>query len=78
MYTNASLDRNQRRAIRCRIVISRSAFPRDEYLRPIGELAYVVSSLEWPLLGDLRCLAEHVPADLTVDDLAGDTIGKLA
>lgn len=55
----------------------RTHLPEDEYLRKIGLLAYLVSSLEGLLLLDLPLLADHLPPELNVESLAGQTTHKL-
>ncbi len=57
---------------------ARIALPEDDYLTLIGQVAYMVSSLEWTILGDLPGLAHHVPAELTTSALAGKSTGQIA
>ena len=54
------------------------ALPEDEYLILIGQVAYMVSSLEWTILGDLPGLAQYLPADLSTSALAGKSTGQIA
>lgn len=54
------------------------ALPEDEYVLLIGQLAYMVSYLEWIIMGDLPRLAHQVPASLTVEALAGKSTGQIA
>lgn len=54
------------------------ALPEDDYLTLIGQVAYMVSSLEWTILGDLPGLEQHLPADLTTSALAGKSTGQIA
>jgi hypothetical protein len=54
------------------------ALPEAEYLTRIGRIAYQVSSMEWCILGDLELLAEAIPDDLSVGNLAGLTTGRIA
>lgn len=54
--------------------------PDDAYLRRIGLAAYLVSALEGLLIFDLPQWENAVPAELSVDQLAGKTthaVGKL-
>lgn len=55
----------------------RTALPDAAYLEAIGRHAYLVSSLEWSVLGDLPHLP-GLPAGLTVEALAGETTGRIA
>lgn len=57
---------------------ARVALPGDDYLLLIGQVAYMVSSLEWTILGDLPGLAQYVPTDLTTSALAGKSTGQIA
>lgn len=57
---------------------ARVALPEDDYLTLIGQVAYMVSSLEWTILGDLPGLSQHLPADLTATALAGKSTGQIA
>jgi hypothetical protein len=57
---------------------ARVALPEDEYLVLIGQVAYMVSSLEWTILGDLPGLAQYLPTDLTTSALAGKSTGQIA
>lgn len=57
---------------------SNFATPGEQYLARIGELAYAVSSLEWTLLGDLSVHKTSLPDDLTLENLAGHTTGRIA
>ncbi|MCA2321563.1 hypothetical protein JF732_14770 [Mycobacterium intracellulare] len=57
---------------------ARVALPEDDYLILIGQVAYMVSSLEWTILGDLPGLAQYLPADLTTSALAGKSTGQIA
>jgi hypothetical protein len=57
---------------------ARVALPEDEYLVLIGQVAYMVSSLEWTILGDLPGLAQYLPTDLTTTALAGKSTGQIA
>ncbi|TXH16903.1 MAG: hypothetical protein E6R06_30090 [Mycobacterium sp.] len=41
-------------------------------------MAYMVSSLEWTILGDLPGLAQYLPAGLTSPALAGKSTGQIA
>lgn len=52
----------------------------DEYLLLIGQVAYMVSSLEWTILGDLPGLHQYIPHDLNlnVTTLAGKSTGQIA
>lgn len=54
------------------------ALPEDDYLTLIGQVAYMVSSLEWMILGDLPGLAQYLPDDLTASALAGKSTGQIA
>ena len=56
----------------------RVALPEDDYLVLVGQVAYMVSSLEWTILGDLPGLAQYLPADLTTSALAGKSTGQIA
>lgn len=52
--------------------------PGDEYLRSVGEVAYLVASLEWLVLGELSGrLAARVPPTLDLVALAGATTGRI-
>ncbi len=51
--------------------------PDDQYLRKVGLVAYLVSSLEGLLLFDLPRLQAAVPPQLAVDRLAGKTTKRL-
>lgn len=57
---------------------ARVALPEDEYLTLVGQVAYMVSSLEWTILGDLPGLRQHLPPDLTTTALAGKSTGQIA
>lgn len=57
---------------------ARVALPEDDYLTLIGQVAYMVSSLEWTILGDLPGLAQYLPPDLTTSALAGKSTGQIA
>lgn len=57
---------------------ARVALPEDDYLTLIGQVAYMVSSLEWTILGDLPGLAQYLPPDLTASVLAGKSTGQIA
>lgn len=52
--------------------------PEDDYLTLIGQVAYMVSSLEWTILGDLPGLRQYLPPDLTTSVLAGKSTGQIA
>lgn len=54
------------------------ALPDDEYLLRLGKVAYAVSYVEWTVLGDLYGLRDRLPANLTVQHLAGKTTGSIA
>jgi hypothetical protein len=56
---------------------SRVTLPEDGYLVLVGQVAYMVSSLEWTILGDLPGLAQYLPADLNAQKLAGRTTGEI-
>ncbi len=56
---------------------ARVALPEDDYLVLIGQVAYMVSSLGWTILGDLPGLARYLPADLNTPVLAGKTTGQI-
>jgi hypothetical protein len=56
---------------------ARTALPKDDYLVLIGQVAYMVCSLEWTILGDLPGLAQYLPADLNTPALAGKTTGQI-
>jgi hypothetical protein len=56
---------------------ARIALPEDEYLVLLGQVAYMVSSLEWTILGDLPGLARYLPAELNTPVLAGKTTGQI-
>ncbi|MFF3929257.1 hypothetical protein [Streptomyces hirsutus] len=51
--------------------------PEDDYLIRIGRLSYLVTYLEWQVLGDLSYIP-GLPAELDVRKLAGMTTGRLA
>lgn len=55
----------------------RTHLPEDDYLRKIGLVAYMVTSVEGLLLFDLPRLAEAVPPQLRVENLAGLTTTRL-
>ena len=55
----------------------RVALPEDDYLVLVGQVAYMVSSLEWTILGDLPGLAQYLPPDLNTAALAGKTTGMI-
>lgn len=57
---------------------TRVSLPDDDYLLLVGQMAYMVGSLEGTILVDLPGLAQHLPADLNPSALAGKTTGKLA
>jgi hypothetical protein len=57
---------------------ARVALPEDDYLTLIGQVAYMVSSLEWTILGDLPGLGRYLPSDLTTSALAGKSTGQIA
>lgn len=57
---------------------ARIALPEDDYLVLIGQVAYMVSSLEWTILGDCRGLAQYLPADLNTPVLAGKSTGQIS
>ncbi len=52
--------------------------PEDEYLVLIGQVAYMVSALEWTILGDLPRHALDLPSDLTQETLAHLPTGVIA
>ena len=54
-----------------------SHLPDDGYLRKIGLVVYLVSSLEGLLLLDLPRLETAIPAELSVKGLAGKTTLKV-
>lgn len=54
----------------------RVALPEDDYLVLVGQVAYMVSSLEWTILGDLPGLAQYLPTGLNTAALAGKTTGR--
>lgn len=54
------------------------ALPEDDYLGLVGQVAYMVSSLEWTILGDLPGLAPYLPAELNTSALAGKSTGQIA
>jgi hypothetical protein len=49
----------------------------DDYLIRIGRLSYLVTYLEWQVLGDLPRI-QGLPSELDVRMLAGKTTGRLA
>lgn len=51
------------------------ALPEPDYLQRIGEVAYVASSLEWTLLGDLNRLSDRLPDEFSLDVLEQKTMG---
>lgn len=55
----------------------RTHLPEDEYLRKVGLVAYLVTSVEGLLLFDLPRLAWALPPELNVESLAGKTTTKL-
>lgn len=55
----------------------RTHLPEDEYLRKIGLVAYLVTSVEGMLLSDIPRLAWAVPPQLNVESLARKTTTKL-
>ena len=54
------------------------ALPEPDYLQRIGEVAYVASSLEWTLLGDLNRLSDRLPDDFSLDVLEQKTMGRIS
>ena len=54
------------------------ALPEPDYLQRIGEVAYVASSLEWTLLGDLNRLSGRLPDDFSLDVLEQKTMGRIS
>lgn len=54
------------------------ALPEDEYLLLVGQVAYMVSALEWTILGDLRRHALDLSSDLTQEKLAHLPTGVIA
>jgi hypothetical protein len=52
--------------------------PENEYLLLVGQVAYMVSYLEWLILGDLEGLRADLPAKLTLGELAGKPTGVIA
>lgn len=52
--------------------------PEPDYLQRIGEVAYVASSLEWTLLGDLYRLSNHLPDNFSLDALERKTMGRIS
>ena len=52
--------------------------PDDEYLLRIGQLVYMVSSIEGLILFDLPGMATYLPEKLNAGALAGETMGTLA
>ena len=54
------------------------ALPEPDYLQRIGEVAYVASSLEWTLLGDLNRLSDQLPDEFSVDVLEQKTMGRIS
>ncbi|MFA4051890.1 hypothetical protein [Mycobacteroides chelonae] len=53
------------------------ALPEDDYLVLVGQVAYMVGSLEWTVLGDVPRWSQHLPADLTAGALAGEPTGVI-
>lgn len=54
------------------------ALPEPDYLQRIGEVAYVASSLEWMLLGDLNRLSDRLPDEFSLDVLEKKTMGRIS
>ena len=54
------------------------ALPEPDYLQRIGEVAYVASSLEWTLLGDLNRLSDRLPDYFSLDVLEQKTMGRIS
>jgi hypothetical protein len=55
-------------------------YPDDAYISLVGRLAYAVTYLEGLVVNDLYRLRHHLPAELTLEKLAGEptgVIGKL-
>lgn len=52
--------------------------PEPEYLQRVGEVAYVTSSLEWTLLGDLKRLSDRLSGDFSLDALEQKTMGRIS
>jgi len=57
---------------------TRVSLPDDDYLLLVGQMAYMVGSLEGTIPFDLPGLAQYLPADLNPSALAGKTTGALA
>lgn len=55
----------------------RTHLPEDEYLKKVGIVAYLVTSVEGVLLFDLPRLAWALPPQFNVESLAGKTTTKL-
>jgi hypothetical protein len=54
------------------------ALPDQGYLARIGEVAYIMSSMEWTILGDLQTFAGDLPATLSLAQLEPHTASGIA
>ena len=57
---------------------TRTHLPEDEYLLLVGQLAYMVSSIEGLIVFDLPGMAAYLPEGLNAGGLAGKTTGQIA
>ena len=56
---------------------SSASLPDGAYLERIGTVAYLTSSVEWTILGDIPRLGDRLPPTINLNDLAGKTTGKI-
>ena len=57
---------------------TRVHLPEDEYLLLIGQVAYMVASLEGLVVFDLPGMSSHLPDSISAGFLAGKSTGKIA
>jgi hypothetical protein len=56
---------------------TRTHLPEDEYLLAIGQLAYMITSVEGLLIFDLPGFSAYLPAGATPADFANKTTGGI-
>ena len=57
---------------------TRVALSEPAYLQRISEIAYVASSIEWTILGDINRLKDRLPENFCLDKLESQTTGSIA
>src|SRR5689334_16220483 len=57
---------------------SRVSTPSQDYLTKVGELVFLVGSLEWLVLGELPSRKSVLPPELQIERMAGRSTGQIA